>query len=621
MVCSKCGNTIEENSNTRFCPNCGNQLSEREPAPQQPAAVHNARPVRSARSGIRSAKAPSGGAGDNGAVYGGAAAEHGFGFQDAQDDPDITRYGTPNSVNSGADPRGGVSPNGGGFGFAADVSDDDVTVYGTPNGVKNGGGRQGGSRQSGGFNAPSGGGNGFSVPADAANEEPTAYGTPNGVNTVNNRRGGDQRQSEAPRQGGGKGFGYAPDPDDADATVYGAPNGGDKAPGGFDPRGSREPFGGPGGGFDPRGGDFGRQNAGGFEIRRDPFGGMDGGYGPRGGGPDDTLFLGPGGGFPPAGPDGDSMQKDNADASNKKFIAIIIPLIAVILAALTVIFIFIVLPEIKDNEDETTTETTASQEEEEKDGDDKEKDEDTTKAEDTADTKDAETTKAAPENVSTTAAPENTTAPLSADGYQPGHYVNSTESRVILRGTTSKNGKVLDRIQQDEFVDVTEVLDLGSSDATVRWWGKVTKNGKTGWVSLYYLTCVDLKGTKVSEAQIRQLWQSLEGYWNTLDKKRFSQCSMNNDAPYFVYGLWYSEPTICAHVDPSGIGDINTLVKLHLTEPASGDPNGYYTEAVSADLYLDLSEMKNGRIAWSFGNGWEDGSYAGKDQSKAMPKT
>ncbi len=551
MVCSKCGRTIAENGNIRFCPNCGNPLPEQEPALQHSAGGHNARPVRSARSGVQSAKAPSGAPRE---YQGGAANDnYGFGFREAPEDPDRTRYGAPN----------GAKSDGNGAGFIITDDADDITVYGVPHGVKNGGG------------SPVVGGE-FVFSPDAAEDEATAYGTPGGMKTINNHRNDLPRQSQNPLQGdnAGNGFGFMQEPSDADATVYGARNGGA------------------------------------------PFGGT---YGSRSGGPNDTFNM-YGGGYPDRNNEGGRQQENDASGNNKKFLAIIIPLIAVILAALTVIFIFIVLPAIRDA-DETTTEAVASQETEEKTEAAAEKEENTTKAEDTTAAKDNESTKTADENVSAAAAAENTTAPLGTDGYQPGHYVNSTEARVVLRGSTNKNGKALDRIQQDEFVEVTEVLDLGSSDATVRWWGKVTKNGKTGWVSLYYMTCVDLKGSKVSEAQIRQLWESLEGYWNTLDKKRFSQCSMNNGAPYFMYGPWYSEPAISAHVDLSGIGEIDGLIKLHLSEPASGDPNGYYVEAVSADLYLDLSEKKNGRIAWSFGNGWEDGSYAGKDQSKAMPKT
>ena len=210
-----------------------------------------------------------------------------------------------------------------------------------------------------------------------------------------------------------------------------------------------------------------------------------------------------------------------------------------------------------------------------------------------------------------------TVAPVTSSGYKTGHYVNSTESRVHIRNTTSKSGKHVDYVQPEEYIDVFEVLDLGAStDATVRWWGKVTKSGKTGWVSLYYLTCVDLIGTPLNAGQIDQLWQTLQGYWNTLDKKRYSSFSTDNGSPYFVYSPWSGSAVISAYVDAEGIGDLNGLVRLHLNGDAAGASGG-----VNEELYLDLSEMKNGRLAWSFGTGWEDGYFAGTDQSKAKPKS
>ena len=188
----------------------------------------------------------------------------------------------------------------------------------------------------------------------------------------------------------------------------------------------------------------------------------------------------------------------------------LIPLIAVILAALTIIFIFVIYPEIAGDPEGTATEPAAASQETESD----------------TEAAEAATASQTPsENEQDTAAEtESVTAasPVSA-GYHTGHYVNCTESRVHIRNTTSKSGKHLDYVQPEEYIDVFEVLDLGAStDATVRWWGKVTKGDKTGWVSLYYLTCVDLMGTPLNADQIDQLWQALQGYWNTLDKKRYS---------------------------------------------------------------------------------------------------
>lgn len=341
-----------------------------------------------------------------------------------------------------------------------------------------------------------------------------------------------------------------------------------------------------------------------------------GGYTPQGAGyapQNDAAMVGgspsvgytPGGpGYTPPGEGGPQAEepKEGGSGGNKKFLAIVIPLIAVILASLVVIFIFVIYPELKDDTEETVTEPTTASQEAESD----------TQAPSTPAATESAVSEEPSETESVTAA-----APVSASGYNTGHYVNSTESRVHIRNTTSKSGKHVDYVQPDEYIDVFEVLDLGAStDATVRWWGKVTKGGKTGWISLYYLTCVDLVGTPLDSAQIDQLWQTLQGYWNTLDKKRYSSFSTDNGSPYFVYSPWSGSAVISASVDAEGMGDLNGLIRLHLNEDAAGASG-----AVNAELYLDLSEMKNGRLAWSFGTGWEDGYFAGTDQSKAKPKS
>lgn len=345
----------------------------------------------------------------------------------------------------------------------------------------------------------------------------------------------------------------------------------------------------PSGGFAPR--------APGYESPNPPVQGDAGIYG-------GTPFVG---GYDPGnGPQTGASAGKGSGGGNKMFLAIVIPLIAVILAALTIIFIFVIYPEIAGDPEGTATEPAAAAQETESDTE--------------AAAEAASASQTPSENEQDTAAEaESVTvaSPVSASGYHTGHYVNSTESRVHIRNTTSKSGKHLDYVQPEEYIDVFEVLDLGAStDATVRWWGKVTKGDKTGWVSLYYLTCVDLMGTPLNAGQIEQLWQTMQGYWNTLDKKRYSSFSTDNGSPCFVYSPWSGAAVVSARVDAEGMGDLNGLIRLYLHEDAA-DASG----AANAELYLDLSEMKNGRIAWSFGAGWEDGYFAGTDRSKAKPRS
>ena len=346
----------------------------------------------------------------------------------------------------------------------------------------------------------------------------------------------------------------------------------------------------------------GTPSVGGYDPGRSGYAPPGAGFPSNAGGSDDKVSPGGSGEY---GPQAGASAGKGSGGGNKMFLAIVIPLIAVILAALTIIFIFVIYPEIAGDPEETATEPAAASQETESD----------------TEAAEAATASQAPSETAqdTAAETESVTAasPVSASGYHTGHYVNSTESRVHIRNTTSKSGKHLDYVQPEEYIDVFEVLDLGAStDATVRWWGKVTKGGKTGWVSLYYLTCVDLMGTPLNADQIDQLWQALQGYWNTLDKKRYSSFSTDNGSLCFVYSPWSGSAVISARADAEGMGDLNGLIRLYLHEDAA-DASG----AANAELYLDLSEMKNGRIAWSFGAGWEDGYFAGTDRSKAKPKS
>lgn len=41
---------------------------------------------------------------------------------------------------------------------------------------------------------------------------------------------------------------------------------------------------------------------------------------------------------------------------------------------------------------------------------------------------------------------------------------------------------------------------------------------------------------------------------------------------------------------------------------------------IDCTLYLDVSEIDNGRVAWNYGYGWEAGGYAGKNMDAAREK-
>ena len=221
---------------------------------------------------------------------------------------------------------------------------------------------------------------------------------------------------------------------------------------------------------------------------------------------------------------------------------------------------------------------------------------------------------------STTAAPQPVTDPQEKPKYAPGNYVNSTYSVVNLRADHNSSSAKLGSIGIWEKIYVTEVYeDTSSTSAYTRWWGKIVRTGQTGWVALYYFTCTDMGTETFDEQALTELWQLLSGYWNTLDKKRFAAFTVEDGKCYFTYGTWYSEVSFSAYAVGSCTGSRNGVIKLRIYSPGSSGGEGPGLVAINTDLYLDLSEIANKRIAWNFGQNWEDGHYAGSTMDAARP--
>ena len=260
-------------------------------------------------------------------------------------------------------------------------------------------------------------------------------------------------------------------------------------------------------------------------------------------------------GYPQPGPAPAPPPAEPPKKGPSKKIAVLIPLIAVIVSLTAVLFVAVIMPMING----TDTDTDPA-------------------AQDAANEK-----------------------------YTTGNYVNSTDENVRVRSSYSKDAPKIASLKSNAYIVVTEVYEDTSADkAQYRWWGKVQAEGQIGWAPLFYLTNADMKTAALSDADIDAVWQALEGCWRTLDKKRVGRFFTENGSGCFTYGELSKTPAHTLYTGASAEGDLQGLICVTMHENASGGGD--------TELYLDLSEMAEGRIAWNFNNHWEDGYYIGASQ-------
>ena len=199
------------------------------------------------------------------------------------------------------------------------------------------------------------------------------------------------------------------------------------------------------------------------------------------------------------------------------------------------------------------------------------------------------------------------------------NYINFSGSRVNIRAEHNKDSQILGKVDTLAQLIVTVIYtDIGAQES-LRQWGKTTVNGVTGWVALYYLTPMHIAETTNDAAALNRLWQQLEGYWNTGDKKQASEFVFDGGKPYFSFFYWYSEADFSAEVLAPFSGDVNGIVrmdtKMHIFSMEE-EP-----EICDGFLYLDLSKANAGLVRVNYGNedGWIDCYYAGATADDAIP--
>ncbi len=73
--------------------------------------------------------------------------------------------------------------------------------------------------------------------------------------------------------------------------------------------------------------------------------------------------------------------------------------------------------------------------------------------------------------------------------YPTGTYRNRASQRINIRAGHSTGYDIIGKIPVGGSVYVSEVYeDIYAVSENVRWWGKVSYNGVTGWAAMYYMT-------------------------------------------------------------------------------------------------------------------------------------
>ena len=204
------------------------------------------------------------------------------------------------------------------------------------------------------------------------------------------------------------------------------------------------------------------------------------------------------------------------------------------------------------------------------------------------------------------------------DKYVPGAYVISATKNVYLRADHNKSASPLTKLAPGTQFTVTSVYeDPAPADASVHWWGYVNYGGVVGWIALYYATEA---APEQLTSSVSEVWQLLNGYWNTDDGKMFISFTVENGRRTMLSGVWYSEGDQPGYAEESDCkGSLRRTVSIPLHYEAVYNEMNQWPESYE-DLLVDLSEVENGRIAVKFPNGnWVPVQYAGATMDAARP--
>ena len=200
-----------------------------------------------------------------------------------------------------------------------------------------------------------------------------------------------------------------------------------------------------------------------------------------------------------------------------------------------------------------------------------------------------------------------------------GEYENRTGGVINLRLSPGTNSERVGALPDGARVTVTELwTDSAATETALKKWGKVSFNGTEGWAAMYYLTPTPGPDTPLDEAALTDLYQKLNGFWNTENRRQYFSLTLNNGVYYLGSGAWYSEADLYAAVSGVVTGDANRIVSIPVYQPAV-TTGAYASPEFRGSVQLDLSLLSIGVLRWKTGSVWERGTYAGSTPETAMP--
>ena len=158
-------------------------------------------------------------------------------------------------------------------------------------------------------------------------------------------------------------------------------------------------------------------------------------------------------------------------------------------------------------------------------------------------------------------------------GYPTGKYeITATNSGLRLRSGPGTSYTQLDLIPDGTVVQVTEVSDS---------WGKVTYNGKTGWISLVHTEYVDEAPVLSVSLTADRAWvyPGIQGDFSAITvTKTYPDGTVETLTPS-DFTVTYSAPTVGKYTATVTAGDLTATIEIEAIPFGDMDGNGVITAA------------------------------------------
>lgn len=205
-------------------------------------------------------------------------------------------------------------------------------------------------------------------------------------------------------------------------------------------------------------------------------------------------------------------------------------------------------------------------------------------------TTEEEPTTEAPTTEPTTLAPP----PVMAK-YTAGKYYIPTKGGLALRPNHAKSGTPFFYMPRGATIIVSEIWeDPSNAAAELRWWGKTTYNGYTGWCSLYYATALSVGDyTYEDDAYVSRAWETVSGVWKSELTDDVVRLKIENGQILLELGARNGSTKSVYIMDGHVTGNLDGVILMPVSV-------GGRTKSV---IGVDLSQAKNHRLAVRLSDG------------------